>query len=220
MRPAHPAEYARVGELTAGVYEAEGWATGSYLDVLRDVADRARTAQVLLAEQDGQLLGAVTVAARGGPYAEQAGPGEAEVRMLVTDPAVRGRGTGTALMQAALAVARREGCSAVRLSSEPGMTAAHRLYERLGFRRAPDRDWQPVPGLQLLAYELELPELCDACGRPGSHPACRAARRLEPPRFCSRCGRRMVVQVTPSGWTARCVEHGVRRSTEERAGAT
>jgi hypothetical protein len=31
---------------------------------------------------------------------------------------------------------------------------------------------------------------------------------LEPPRFCTVCGRRMVVQVTPAGWTARCVEHG------------
>ncbi|MGZ8180175.1 biotin synthase auxiliary protein BsaP [Williamsia sp. SKLECPSW1] len=31
---------------------------------------------------------------------------------------------------------------------------------------------------------------------------------LEPPRFCGRCGRRMVVQVVPTGWTARCSRHG------------
>jgi len=52
---------------------------------------------------------------------------------------------------------------------------------------------------------------CDRCGHPadeGEHEACRRARRLEPPRFCARCRRRMVVQVTPIGWTARCVEHG------------
>ena len=32
------------------------------------------------------------------------------------------------------------------------------------------------------------------------------ARRaaLEPPRYCAQCRRRMVVQVTPLGWTARC----------------
>jgi hypothetical protein len=31
---------------------------------------------------------------------------------------------------------------------------------------------------------------------------------LEPPRFCSECGRRMVVQVRPDGWSAKCSRHG------------
>jgi hypothetical protein len=56
---------------------------------------------------------------------------------------------------------------------------------------------------------------CDHCGEPlaGSsrdHSRCRAARELEPPRYCPDCRRRMVVQVVPRGWTARCVEHGTR----------
>jgi hypothetical protein len=52
---------------------------------------------------------------------------------------------------------------------------------------------------------------CDQCGvELGDHPheRCEQRRRLEPPRFCPRCRRRMVVQVVPRGWTARCVEHG------------
>jgi hypothetical protein len=36
------------------------------------------------------------------------------------------------------------------------MTAAHRLYERLGFKRAPERDWTPLPGITLLIYTREL----------------------------------------------------------------
>lgn len=32
---------------------------------------------------------------------------------------------------------------------------------------------------------------------------------LEPPRYCGVCGRRMVVQVEPNGWWARCSRHGV-----------
>jgi hypothetical protein len=36
------------------------------------------------------------------------------------------------------------------------MHAAHRLYERLGFTRLPDRDWEPVPQVLLLAYSLSL----------------------------------------------------------------
>ncbi|MGL5829697.1 MAG: aminotransferase class III-fold pyridoxal phosphate-dependent enzyme, partial [Angustibacter sp.] len=31
---------------------------------------------------------------------------------------------------------------------------------------------------------------------------------LEPPRRCAQCQRRMVVQVLPIGWTARCSRHG------------
>jgi hypothetical protein len=54
---------------------------------------------------------------------------------------------------------------------------------------------------------------CDRCGEPGEHPACARARELEPPRFCTHCRRRMVVQVTPTGWTARCVEHGELHAT-------
>jgi hypothetical protein len=52
---------------------------------------------------------------------------------------------------------------------------------------------------------------CDRCGRAlddVEHAACRAARELEPPRYCAQCRRRMVVQVTPTGWIARCSEHG------------
>ena len=32
---------------------------------------------------------------------------------------------------------------------------------------------------------------------------------LEAPRFCAECGRRMVVQVRPDGWWAKCSRHGV-----------
>jgi DNA-directed RNA polymerase subunit RPC12/RpoP len=52
---------------------------------------------------------------------------------------------------------------------------------------------------------------CDRCGRPadvGDHSACARARQFEPPRYCPHCRRRMVVQVVPTGWTARCSEHG------------
>ncbi|HEY3262481.1 MAG TPA: hypothetical protein VGJ95_19810 [Pseudonocardiaceae bacterium] len=49
-------------------------------------------------------------------------------------------------------------------------------------------------------------------GAGGPHPACEARRELEPPRFCASCGRRMVVQVTPAGWSARCSRHGEIRA--------
>jgi hypothetical protein len=57
---------------------------------------------------------------------------------------------------------------------------------------------------------------CVHCGKPaaeGDHARCEGARgAIEPPRFCAECARRMVVQVTPSGWSARCSRHGDRTS--------
>ena len=55
---------------------------------------------------------------------------------------------------------------------------------------------------------------CDGCGRPadaGGHERCRARRTAtDPPRFCTDCGRKLVVQVLPVGYTARCVKCGPR----------
>ena len=40
--------------------------------------------------------------------------------------------------------------------SLPVMRAAHRLYERAGFARAPERDWSPVAGVELLAFAISF----------------------------------------------------------------
>ncbi|WP_326416544.1 biotin synthase auxiliary protein BsaP [Amycolatopsis sp. H20-H5] len=57
------------------------------------------------------------------------------------------------------------------------------------------------------------PVYCVHCGQiedgGAAHPGCVNPRTaLEPPRFCARCARRMIVQITPAGWTARCSRHG------------
>ena len=201
-----------MADLTASVYRGEGFSSADYEPALRDVGSRAASATVLVGEVDGRLIGAVTVATRGGEWTEQAVPGEAVIRMLVVDAGARGSGAGEALVRACLDLAREDGCTLVRLSSQEDMTAAHRLYERLGFVRTPSFDWSPVPGLHLRTYALPLAPWCGQCGEaltPEGHAACRRSAELDPPRYCAHCRRRMVVQVTPTGWTARCVEHGV-----------
>ncbi|MFC6159150.1 biotin synthase auxiliary protein BsaP [Kribbella jiaozuonensis] len=52
---------------------------------------------------------------------------------------------------------------------------------------------------------------CGRCGlelTAGGHDDCGWALALEPPRYCAECRRRMVVQVHPMGWSARCSVHG------------
>jgi hypothetical protein len=44
---------------------------------------------------------------------------------------------------------------AVVLSTEPDMYAAHRLYQRRGYVRQPDRDWQ-AGRFRLMVFRLQL----------------------------------------------------------------
>ncbi|WP_330235480.1 GNAT family N-acetyltransferase [Streptomyces sp. NBC_00566] len=164
IRPAGPAEYAALGEITAQAYLQDGlldFGEGdAYLGELRDVARRAAAADILVAVRGGVLLGGVTFVPAGGPMADIAGPGEAEIRMLAVAHAGRGQGAGEALVRACVERARAvEGCVRVVLSTQRTMYGAHRIYERLGFRRTPERDWNPLPALldlTLLTYELTL----------------------------------------------------------------
>ncbi len=164
IRRVKPGEHDTLGEITAQAYLQDGLLTFGesdwYLDELRDVAKRAAAADVLVATQGGQLLGGVTLVPSGGPMADLARPGEAEIRMLAVARAARGRGAGEALVRACVDRARAtDGCTAVVLSTQPTMHAAHRIYERLGFARVPERDWNPIPDVgdfTLLTYQLTL----------------------------------------------------------------
>ena len=52
-------------------------------------------------------------------------------------------------------------------------------------------------------------------GEPAGGEVPAAARLgLEPPRFCAECGRRMIVQVRPDGWEAKCSRHGIQDSKD------
>lgn len=159
IRPAHDAELAAVGELTYQAYAADGFATTEtgYAQQLRDAAGRAREAELYVAEsEDGALLGTVTFCPEGSAYRELARPGEGEFRMLAVAPEARGRGVGEAMVRMCVERATELGYAALVLSSMRNQPTAHRIYERVGFRRTPDLDWQPAPSVDLLAYRLDL----------------------------------------------------------------
>ncbi len=59
------------------------------------------------------------------------------------------------------------------------------------------------------ALEARLPSFCRHCGREGCPGGC--ARPLDPPRFCLRCGKRLAVQLAPTGQRAQCRDHGALR---------
>lgn len=80
-----------------------------------------------------------------------------EVRLLAVAPAARGRGVGAALMSECIHRARSAGATALTLHTTDLMQAAMRLYERLGFERAPALDLEPAPGIIAKGYRLDLP---------------------------------------------------------------
>ena len=113
VRDARPAEYEAVGKIVAEAFFADGQldAPGSefYADVLRDVASRADAAEIIAVLDDGVVVGGVTFVPHGGPMADIARGGEAEIRMLGVAPDAQGRGAGTALMRECLARAGGRG---------------------------------------------------------------------------------------------------------------
>jgi ribosomal protein S18 acetylase RimI-like enzyme len=157
VEPAVPADFPGIAELTLGVYLGEGLASEGYAEQLADVAGRARQAELLVVrDRGGRVVGSVALVLSGDFGEVTESDEEAAFRMLAVDPAVRGRGVGDLLVRTCLDRARAGGKRAVVISTDPRMTSAHRLYERLGFRRLPARDWSPVPGVDLLVYALDL----------------------------------------------------------------
>jgi ribosomal protein S18 acetylase RimI-like enzyme len=126
---------------------------------LADVAGRAamRATEVLAAFDGDRPLGCLTyVSGPDSPMVEHDDPDAASFRMLGIDPAAQGRGAGRLLVAACVDRARAEGRSGIVLHSTPWMTAAHRLYEGVGFRRSPSLDWSPLSEVPLLGFRLDL----------------------------------------------------------------
>ncbi|GAA4410623.1 GNAT family N-acetyltransferase [Fodinibacter luteus] len=158
IRRVLPDELDAVGRLTVDAYVGGGVipADAPYLEFLGDAAHRDAEAELWVAVDERGVVGTVTFVGPGSRLREVALDDEAEIRTLAVAPAAGGEGIGEALTRHTIELARARGFGALVLSSSTSMHAAHRLYERLGFTRLPERDWSPVAGVQLVAYTLPL----------------------------------------------------------------
>ena len=161
VRRATARDHEAVGRVTVQAYSPFTLGPDDpYLEHLANAAARDLEAELWVATPDDtdEVIGTVTVCREGSPWRELADHDEGEFRMLAVSPSTRGQGIGEALVRLVLDRFREEGATAIVLSSLHEMSDAHRLYERLGFARTPERDWRPVPHVQLVAYRKELGE--------------------------------------------------------------
>jgi GNAT superfamily N-acetyltransferase len=160
VRPARPEEYTSAGHLTVEAYRAAGVLGGAevgYEQTLLASARRASEAVLLVAVDDRELIGTVTYCTPDSPWAEISRGDEAEFRMLAVRAEAQGRGIGRRLIEACAERAYAEGRRALVLSALRENADAQLIYARMGFTRAPGRDWRPAPGVDLLVWSGELP---------------------------------------------------------------
>lgn len=108
---------------------------------MRYIADLCETAadteHTIVAEADGRLVGSVRM------IPPTTNGGRAGMRALAVLPHERGSGIGRLLVERVLDDAARAGASELLFHTASFMRSAVELYERLGFRRAPEFDLHP-----------------------------------------------------------------------------
>lgn len=89
------------------------------------VLDNDSAGRIWQVERGGDLLGCAAVVLRPGHVGQ--------VRWVVLEPSLRGRGIGKDLVEKALDYCRDQGCTKVILETTDGLPESQTLYESLGF---------------------------------------------------------------------------------------
>ena len=125
------------GAVRGGLFDA-------YLMSALDVDGRLRDGEVLVAEVDGRITGTITFYLDANDEGTPSRlPGNtAGIRATAVDPSAQGHGIGRALVDACIQRAVYAGATSIALHTAEFMVAAIALYERSGFRRAPQYDFR------------------------------------------------------------------------------
>jgi aminoglycoside 6'-N-acetyltransferase len=160
IRPATPDDTAALDALdhASAIHHAaidpERWQVPSLADVAihrRYWLDAKPRDEALVAVADGEVVGMTELWLR----RPSAVPGSAQIQHvtvslgIAVNPAWRGRGVGTALLQAAEAWGRERGATRMALGLDAFNTGALRLYERMGYETwgfEMDKAIEPAPG--------------------------------------------------------------------------
>ena len=123
-----------------------------------EAAALAQIGETNVAEQNGEIVGAVTYVAPDPtlrlPRADYFDASWAVMRMLVVHPTARRQGVGHALAQACISRAKRDGAQTLALHTSVAMTVAQPIYLRMGFKLV--KALPPMGGMPYGLYTLEI----------------------------------------------------------------
>jgi DNA-binding MarR family transcriptional regulator/predicted N-acetyltransferase YhbS len=144
VRAPRPGDFGWIVQRHGAIYAQErGWDERFEALVAKVVAEFLRKCdpereRCFIAEKDGENAGSVLCVKKTETVAQ--------LRLLLVEPGARGHGIGTRLVDECVRFARRAGYRKIILWTERGLDAAHRIYERAGFRMVGE---QPSAGLRV-----------------------------------------------------------------------
>jgi ribosomal protein S18 acetylase RimI-like enzyme len=162
LRDARPDEASAIGALLQAAYAQyepnytlEGWQR--YYGMLGEVGSHFEHAEVIVAERDGELAGAVMFYADGSK-SEQGDwpPGWAGILRLAVHPNYRGRGLARILTEECVRRCRTAGIPTIALHATEWMAVSRGMYERMGFVRDESFDFHTRSGVLAMGYRLDL----------------------------------------------------------------
>jgi ribosomal protein S18 acetylase RimI-like enzyme len=156
IREAADRDAAPIADLWTEAYVTRG--VGGRLEpyAAADFFESAGRGEVFVATREGEIVGAVALAAPDSPGLVVAGPQEAELSRLAVAFDARRGGAGRALAVFCEQRARAADWSAIALWSRPAQVEAHRLYESCGYRRLPKRDSVDQGGQARIVFRLDF----------------------------------------------------------------
>ena len=162
MRDVEAAELDTVARMVLSAYKEyaellppDAWA--NYSQDILDVHGRLEESDLIVAVQDGTVVGAVTFYPTDKRRESLSWPSDwTGIRLVGVAPESRGQGIGRMLVEECIKRSREQEASAVGLHTTPIMTIAAAMYERIGFVRVPEFDHHPRPDWTVAAYKFDL----------------------------------------------------------------
>lgn len=180
IRPARADDLDAVARVLCAAFEPYRWAASTpaerealdrHLTEVADVGSIVGESELFVASAADRIVGAAMLEPPNRPGPPLPGPcakpwprAWASLRRLGVEPAYRGRGVGSMLVDARLARARELGATAALLHTSPIFAVVHGMVGRHGWQRVPEWDFSPAPHALAEAYLLAFEPIGERAG--------------------------------------------------------
>jgi ribosomal protein S18 acetylase RimI-like enzyme len=149
IRDARASELDRVRDITRAAYAEfeQAMAPGAwraFRGAMESGLEMNAGAQCIVAVDGEHILGSVLLYPAGiDAYGDGKRLAAPEFRLLAVTPEARGRGVGRLLIDECVSRSRAAGATELGLHTSRSFRAAIAIYQKMGFERVPERDFQP-----------------------------------------------------------------------------